>query len=319
MRAIQRANRKIVAICAVLSSGAALAAASPAAAAFYISTGANTGTCCGYEGSFVTASAQLTTNQPSTNGTGITVDYSGSYGSYTQSTTNTTNLTAGAVSAQISAGQGASAASGSASLLTGHVTATASGVDAQASGKFYTDFTVDNTTGQNVYLPIGWRVEGNPLLGTTSWDGVSSFLIFDINGQRSTSDGQLTYGVDPFNTHAVTTGPTNGTPDFNNGFSVTDLGGYSRLLSDTIEISPGVSSGTIIGYLALDCRSGAVCDYGHTGALSLGSASGVTFSFDAPGFLTGGGVPEPASWAVMLVGLGMAGAGSRLKRRQLAG
>jgi len=278
------------------------------------------GVCCGYEGSWVTASAQLTTNGDPNYGTGNTTDPSGTYGTYYQSTRNTANLTHASTGADISTGWGGgqhATASSAASLQTGHLNAYAAAYtgnsSAQAWGKFYTDFTVTNSTGSDIYLPISWKVEGNPLVGTNSWTAVDSFLIFDIGGGRSSSTGWLTYSVGTFD-QSLSLQPANGTPYFNSHFSATHLGGASWLLTDYVDIAPGVSTGSITGYMGLDCRGGSICDYSHTAIFGLGYHPGVSFSYDAPGFMSGGGVPEPATWSMMVLGLGLGGAALRRRR-----
>jgi hypothetical protein len=104
-------------------------------------------------------------------------------------------------------------------------------------------------------------------------------------------------------------------------------GGYSngwvqaRLLVPTGTTSLGISA-----RLWLDCRGGSICDFGHTGALgfvgalpdglTIGSASGVFLS--AAGGGGAGGVPEPATWAMLIAGFGLVGAAARRRRRAVA-
>ena len=62
--------------------------------------------------------------------------------------------------------------------------------------------------------------------------------------------------------------------------------------------------------------AGAVCDFGNTAAIGLVLPENVRLSSDSGVFLTDqGGVPEPASWALLITGFGMAGAALRRRAR----
>ena len=63
--------------------------------------------------------------------------------------------------------------------------------------------------------------------------------------------------------------------------------------------------------LSLTCESGASCDFSHTGDVALELPTDVSYTSDS-GVLLTGGVPEPATWAIMLIGL--AGVGASLRR-----
>ncbi len=69
------------------------------------------------------------------------------------------------------------------------------------------------------------------------------------------------------------------------------------------------------------CGLGTACDYSHTASLSFTLPSNVSFTSDSGVFLTqpigAPGVPEPASWSLMLVGFG--GLGVLLRRTRRAG
>jgi hypothetical protein len=98
-------------------------------------------------------------------------------------------------------------------------------------------------------------------------------------------------------------------------------GAIDGWMEATLLIPTGETSLGIWGRLALDCRGGSNCDFGHTGSfgfigalpdgLTIGSASGVFLTANGP---VPGGVPEPAAWAMMILGFGAIGA--RLRRAQ---
>lgn len=58
-------------------------------------------------------------------------------------------------------------------------------------------------------------------------------------------------------------------------------------------------------------------DFLNTGRFGIQAAPGVTYTSDSGVFLTSGGtaVPEPASWGLMILGFGLAGAAARQQQR----
>ena len=66
-------------------------------------------------------------------------------------------------------------------------------------------------------------------------------------------------------------------------------------------------------YLQASCGGGTACDYAHTATVAFTLPSNVTFTSDSGVFLTKS-VPEPATWALMLVGVGGLGAVLRRSR-----
>jgi PEP-CTERM motif len=76
--------------------------------------------------------------------------------------------------------------------------------------------------------------------------------------------------------------------------------------------------------LRIECDNGAFCDYGNTGTFRFNDLpSNVTFSSASGTFLSGvgpgvGGVPEPASWAMLISGFGLVGAVARRRRVTVA-
>lgn len=92
-------------------------------------------------------------------------------------------------------------------------------------------------------------------------------------------------------------------------------------MQSTLLIPTGETSLGIIGLLDLDCRGGSNCKFGNTGqfaflgalpnGLTIGSASGVFLSQVSP---PSGAVPEPASWALLILGFGTVGLAARRRR-----
>jgi hypothetical protein len=92
-------------------------------------------------------------------------------------------------------------------------------------------------------------------------------------------------------------------------------------------------TGTLLGSIALSPNAGscpgysaAFCPFSPAGVNFSGTAESIAFSgvenqivFDDVTFgssTVGGGVPEPATWAMMLLGVGMIGTGLRTMRRK---
>ncbi len=106
-----------------------------------------------------------------------------------------------------------------------------------------------------------------------------------------------------------------------------DAGYMTGFLQTTVYLPTGLSTLGVRTQISLDCRLGAVCDFGDTGALTFGPlAEGLSYTSASGGFMSsivapptgGGAVPEPASWAMMIFGFGMAGGVLRGARRKAA-
>jgi len=74
---------------------------------------------------------------------------------------------------------------------------------------------------------------------------------------------------------------------------------------------------TFEAYFGLNCFNGITC--GYDGQVSLGTPAGVSYTSASNVFLTqGSSAPEPATWTMMLAGVGGVGAVLRLARRRAA-
>lgn len=194
---------------------------------------------------------------------------------------------------------------------------------ASADARFSTNFETSNTTGADIFVSVSWRVDGTiagPFAPLQARSLFGMTVVFDNDG--SFTQGALDYEVDP-NSGQISTSSLSSTDSFANSFTTIDLGGASRLMTGLFDIRPGHGVGFLQASTQLVCWQGTVCDFSHTSSLSLGALpTGVTFAFDAPGFLGGygspnAGVPEPATWAIMLMGFG--GLGAMLRRRRADG
>ncbi len=86
--------------------------------------------------------------------------------------------------------------------------------------------------------------------------------------------------------------------------------------TETYDITGATADIAISARANLDCANGSSCQYGDTAKFVISAPTGTRFTSDSGVFLTGGAVPEPATWAMMVVGLGAVGAGLRRRRRQ---
>ena len=162
--------------------------------------------------------------------------------------------------------------------------------------------------------------------GTTTVIGVS----FHVHGNMDAftplgdSEGGLTAVLalgGGFFEGSVNSGPNAYTPSFSEagqtGGWLTDSVTQNAPGDFTFNATYGLTGASqdlgVVEYLEASCGNGTACDYAHTGTIAFSLPSNVTFTSDSGVFLTGG-VPEPATWALMLVGT--AGLGAVLRRRR---
>ena len=171
-------------------------------------------------------------------------------------------------------------------------------------------------------LQIAFSVDGSMVRSGTSVDGGSNGemvgaldfgnsdarfdLKFDASHGYSTYINALdTYPTIPWGTWTTNADLTLAT--FNGTYNVI---GASAVIPVTI-------------FANLYCNDGMICDYSHTAKLGLVLPNGVSFTSDSGVFLAdagpgAGGVPEPAAWALMLLGFGVTGALIRQRRLRIA-
>jgi len=225
-----------------------------------------------------------------------------------------------------------SSAYGSASLSRGELKATVDNtfannfgsplgfVDAQIFDTLY--FT--NATDHAIALDVSYGFDGTIALGpgTTNQGGSAAIFLRSCGGC-----GSITFdnGAGLFdNRMSFNEGGVYSYDSSPQWTFVADPAGVGGTLFTTLLIGTGQTSLGIGAQLALDCRGGTSCFFGHTAALGLGpladglsytSQSGV-FLADVGGGPATGGVPEPGAWALMILGFG--GAGLALRRRKVA-
>ena len=139
------------------------------------------------------------------------------------------------------------------------------------------------------------------LLGETSLGSPFQF--------REFLSGQINENIDHWN---LGLGPDhNGTSQFD----------YFK--SITLYVPAGQTTLNLQGELSIFCIGTGVCGFDNTAALRFAVLpDGLSFSSQSGAFLTGlggnpaPGIPEPASWAMLIAGFGLVGA--RIRRRRIA-
>ena len=177
-----------------------------------------------------------------------------------------------------------------------------------ASAELYEDLTFFVAGGGSRQVTVTSSLDGSigSFANANSLSGLSYNMNFGASNFSYVSQGsQLGFA---FNTGTPAGwdnfGFTNVTEtgfDFTGSFTVTD--GEKRSFSQR---------------LYLICQEGVTCDFSNTGRVGLQLPPGVSFTSGSGVFLqppATGAVPEPASWAMMIAGFGLAGGVMRRKRR----
>lgn len=206
--------------------------------------------------------------------------------------------------------------------------------------------TFNNQSGETAYMTFGYRFDGQYTSPLGYSDGyVSGALGLAMSNVRADIDGMPTGDLTWAGSGATVGGIAQANWDMNSGSFVQDYY-FSGTPDDfaftqVFDMAGGAVGGTFqsifaipTGYsqlgfaftLTLDCRGRATtCDFGNTGALSMGetpdgvswtSGSGVLFS--TLGGPVTPGVPEPAAWALLIIGFGAVGAAARRRNAHQA-
>jgi len=190
-----------------------------------------------------------------------------------------------------------------------------------------------NLSGSDVLLPIGYAFDGSFTPGPNGFDGYTNGLVAlalgTPSGQPSTvrfaNSGSFIGGIaqsyfDANGGYLQQAYYNAGQPnDFQFAGSYNLATGFIQgTFGTTLVIPTGVSTMGFAFTLSLDCRtSGGICDFANTGALGFGTLpAGVSYTSDSGVlFSAPPSVPEPGTWAMMILGFGAAGVATRARRR----
>jgi hypothetical protein len=189
--------------------------------------------------------------------------------------------------------------------------------------------TFNNTSGAALNLGVGYTYDGQFIgsFGNGAWFD-SATILFALGSPDNSivyaNSGQRIFGTEQTDMDA--SGVFNHRPDFGgtaadfsySAFGTPGNGLFGGGTSTFISIPTGTSQLGFSLTLAMQCRvANTICDFANTSTfafaslptgLSYTSDSGVLFSALNQG---AGAVPEPATWAMMLLGFGLLGAAQR--------
>lgn len=223
----------------------------------------------------------------------------------------------------------------SANLATGILGASASGfcsgpeIPANACGQGSSlaemqdmlNFT--NTTGQTQDVTVTWAFDGS---AGSSFEHLSFLFCFGattsclgnpngvgphgpINGGQIFTFTEDCLDGDCGDPNPTTTLPTSGWVST----SVTGANTTTETFTGIFAVPAGMSTDSLNAWLEVSCGDGDTCDFSHTAALNISSVNGLSYT-SASGVLLTASVPEPSSWAMMLIG-GVCMAAGIVRRR----
>ena len=157
-------------------------------------------------------------------------------------------------------------------------------------------------SGNDSAITMGFVLDG--LLSVGDEGSYNQTIRYSIGGADMEWDAQSSGGPPPF------TGNTSGFDSL--AFTNDTISGFNFL--GTFTVSNGETLQMIFTQ-SMNCNDGAVCDFSHTGQMSLILPSDVTFT-STGGFLSESAASTPEPGSLSLIGLGLAALGY-LGRRKL--
>lgn len=158
-------------------------------------------------------------------------------------------------------------------------------------------------------MPTGSNIEGTSngeIYGQLNFGG--SDARFDLKNNASTGFQTAVNYLDTYPSSAP-------------GVWTTNVDHTVNTYTQTFNILGANQDFAVALFASLNCATGMSCDYGNTAKIGLQLPSGTNFTSDSGVFLAGlnpvvGSVPEPATWAMMMLGFGMIGFAARRRSKQ---
>lgn len=235
-----------------------------------------------------------------------------------------------------------SLARGTASLADGTVKAFATNPDATQGQGFVLStisdiVTFNNTTGSALTLRVGYTFDGAYTNGQNNYfDYASVYLALTSPNLSTSPSNYVTFANSGsgLGGYGLSRGWADGffdqqwffagqAQDFTiSSFGAPESGPFGGGISTLLSIPTGQSQLGFTLSLDLGCRvSGSTCNFGSTSAFRFGDLpTGLSFSSQSGTLFSAlttvpGAVPEPATWAMLIFGFGVVGAGMRSRRR----
>jgi hypothetical protein len=211
-------------------------------------------------------------------------------------------------------GNSSGSSTASVDLAAGTVRATAKSDDfrsgGNASAELYDDVTFSVAGGGSRQIAVVFHLDGTigSFANSFSLSGLSDTLNFGVSNFIYTSQGSQSGFV------VTTGGASSSVPVGWDSFALTNVTPTGFDFTGLVTISDREVR-SVAQRLYLICQEGVDCDFSNTGRIGLQLPAGVTFTSGSGVFLSA--VPEPASWAMLIAGVGLIGAATR-RRRSLA-